>query len=177
MGAMLWFFFHGNPRATDANKPAADIIAAGKVLVENSAQTHSMSRDAFSSAASTDTASARDQTILELFSPSDPYLTKQLNETALAQQIEQIMTTSFVLTKCEIIDQDDYGDNFRALITYAMRMKLAPDAAVAEARVRQIAESASASYALVYSRTKCDSPQLPILAEQLLTWQKAYLDN
>lgn len=116
-------------------------------------------------------------TILELFSPSDPYLTKQLNETALSQQIEQIITTSFVLTNCGIITKEDYRQNFYALINYALTMKLEPDATAAEARVRLIAQSASTSYSMVYSQTPCDSPQLPTLAKQLLEWQKAYLPN
>ncbi|MES2983910.1 MAG: hypothetical protein V4735_01835 [Pseudomonadota bacterium] len=115
--------------------------------------------------------------ILELFNPSDQYLTNQLSDTVITQQIEQIFTLSFVLTKCHRITADDYRDSFRALIVYAQQMKLAPDGVSAEARVRKIAESAGASYALVYSRTNCADPDLPIRAQQLLKWQTAILDN
>lgn len=113
--------------------------------------------------------------VLELFNPSDTALNNQLNETAISQQIEQILSTSFVLTTCNIISSDDYRNSFIAAIAYAERMKLAPNATAAEARVRQIAESAGASYSLIYSRTKCDSAPLPGIAKQLLAWQEAYL--
>ena len=118
---------------------------------------------------------ATSTTILELFNPSDQSLTQQLSETGLRQNIEQILTTSFVLTRCGHITEDDYRNSFLALIAYAQATKLSNDAASAEAVVRQIAESAGASYSLIYSRTKCDHPQLPGLAQQLLIWQKAYL--
>lgn len=124
-------------------------------------------------------APANDQAtlVLELFNPSDISLTHQLSETAINQQIEQVLTTSFILTQCKLISEADYADSFRALIVFAQRMKLASGATAAEAKVREIAESASTSYSLVYSRTKCDSAQLPMLREQLLTWQKAMLET
>lgn len=113
--------------------------------------------------------------ILELFNPSDFALTRQLNETTVSQQIEQILTSSFVLSACNIITAENYRDSFRAVTAYAQHVKLATDAASAEAKIRQISESAGASYSLVYSRTKCDDPRLPPIAAHLLSWQKAYL--
>ena len=113
--------------------------------------------------------------ILELFNPSDQSLTHQLNTTTLSQQIEQTMTISFVLTKCQLISNNDYTDTFRALVAYAERSKLATDATTAEATVRQIAESSKASYALVYSRTSCTDQQLPTLANQVLEWTRNVL--
>ena len=110
--------------------------------------------------------------ILELFNPSDASLTHQQNETTISQQIEQTLTVTFVLTKCLIISQDDYSDIFRALIFYAEKVKLAPDEASAIARVREIAESSKASYALVYSRTSCEDPHLPVLADDIAKWTK-----
>jgi len=115
--------------------------------------------------------------ILELFNPSDFALTKQLTETSVSQQIEQILTTSFVLSACKLINSNDYRDSFRAVIVYAQKVKLANSLESAEAKVRQIGESAGASYSLVYSRTKCDDPRLPPIAAQLLNWQKAYLTD
>lgn len=108
--------------------------------------------------------------ILELFNPSDESLNQQRTETTYAQQIEQTMTVTFVLTKCQLISQDDYSTIYQALVTYAQRVGLGADAPAADARVRQIAESSGASYALVYSRIACDDPQLPPLAKDILTW-------
>jgi hypothetical protein len=108
--------------------------------------------------------------ILELFNPSDESLTHQQNETSYSQQIEQTLTVTFVLTKCQALSQDDYANIFRALIIYAQQVKLAPDAAGAEARVREIAESSNASYSLVYSRTSCEDPQLTPLATEVVEW-------
>lgn len=121
------------------------------------------------------TLDAKSTTILELFNPSDQALTKQLTDTALSQQIEQILTTSFVLTRCKLITEENYRDNYRALTAYATTMRLAPDAAATAARLRQLAESASTSYAFVYRRVQCDDPSLPPIAEKLLAWQKPYL--
>ena len=115
--------------------------------------------------------------ILELFSPSDQALTNQITRTTLSEQIEQTLTVTFILTKCRMISQDDYRDVFRALIMYAEQVKLAPDAKSAEALVRQIAESSSASYALVYSRTSCTDVQLPTLVKQTTTWATQMLNQ
>lgn len=114
--------------------------------------------------------------VLELFSPSDQMLTHQLNETNISQHIEQVMATSYILANCHVIDTDTYRDSFRALIVYAQRTKLAANATEAEAKVRTIAGLAGASYSLLYRRTKCDSPRLPVIAQQLVAWQKAYLE-
>ena len=115
--------------------------------------------------------------ILELFNPSDHSLTRQHNESTRTQQIEQVLTLSFVLTRCELISESEYSSTFRALILHAQHIGLASDATSAELRLRQMAESASASYALVYSRTDCDSPQLPELRRQLLSWQAGILTD
>jgi hypothetical protein len=116
-------------------------------------------------------------TVLELFNPSDQSLTHQLNETAVTQQIEQIMATSYVLSRCQLMDDAAYRDNFRALIIFAQKNNLAPDAMSAEAKLRQIAESASTSYQLLYRRTTCDNARLPFIAQQLHDWQNAYLNQ
>jgi hypothetical protein len=112
--------------------------------------------------------------ILELFNPTDAMLTKQISETQVIQNIEQILTTAYVLTTCKHIDQRAFIDNYIAVINYAQHMNLASNPQAAEARVKQIAEGAGASYSLVYSRTKCDRDDLPGIATKLLAWQKAY---
>ena len=120
---------------------------------------------------------AQDQAteVLELFNPSDQSLTHQLNESELSRQVEQVMTTSYVLAHCKLMDEDEYRDNFRALIVFAQHSRLAPDAVTAEAKVRQLAESAGVSYSLLYSRTNCADPKLADIYRQMLNWQKIYL--
>lgn len=115
--------------------------------------------------------------ILELFSPNDATLGAQRNATTITQQIEQTLTVSFVLVKCLALSQDDYTRLFHALVIYAERSKLAPNAAEADKIVRQIAQSSNASYALVYSRTSCNSPQLAPLANDVVKWTKAVLSQ
>jgi hypothetical protein len=116
-------------------------------------------------------------TVLELFNPSDQSLTHQLNETTIRQQIEQIMATNYVLANCHLIDAESYRNSFRALIVYAQRTKFADSWVTAEEKVRSITESASASYSLLYYRTKCDDPKLAQTTRQLIDWQNAYLDQ
>jgi hypothetical protein len=113
--------------------------------------------------------------VLELFNPSDQSLTHQLNETTVRQTIEQIIATNYVLANCKRIDTDTYRDSFRALILYAQTSNLAANAVEAENKVRQIADAASASYSLLYYRTKCDDPKLDITTAQLIAWQRSQL--
>lgn len=110
------------------------------------------------------------QIILELFNPSEQILDAQRATTSATQQIEQTLTVSYVLTKCGHISNDDYRDTYRALVMYAEQAKLAPDQASADTKVREIAQAANASYALIYSRTSCTDQQLPALAKQLTEW-------
>ena len=114
-------------------------------------------------------------TVLELFNPSDQSLTNQLNETTIRQSIEQIVATNYVLANCKRIDTQTYRDSFRALMVYAQTTKLVASAVEADAKVRQISEAASASYSLLYYRTKCDDPALDRVKAQLIAWQKSQL--
>lgn len=113
--------------------------------------------------------------VLELFNPSDQSLTHQLNETTVRQTIEQIIATNYVLANCKRIDTDTYRDSFRALILYAQTSGLASSAVEAENKVRQIADAASASYSLLYYRTKCEDPKLDVTTAQLIAWQRVQL--
>lgn len=110
------------------------------------------------------------KTILELFSPSDVSLDSQLTTTGINRQIEQALTVTYVLTKCVIISQDDYADTYQALLLYAQLSHLAPDEQTADQKLREIAESANASYSLIYSRISCNDKQLQPLAAQLSNW-------
>lgn len=114
--------------------------------------------------------STNSEIILDLFSPSDASLARQHTESTYSQQIEETMAVTFVLARCLAISQDDYSAIFRALILYAERVKLAPDAQTAEARVREIAESSSASYSLIYSRMSCEDPNIAPLAREIVLW-------
>lgn len=113
--------------------------------------------------------------VLELFNPTDQSLSSQHSETNTAQQIEQIMATSYILEQCDRISKKDQHDTYRALIVYAQRTGLAANQATAQARVHHLAESAGVSYTLLYRRTNCDDPKLKQIRKQLLAWQKAYL--
>lgn len=113
--------------------------------------------------------------VLELFNPSDQSLTHQLNETTVRQNIEQIIATNYVLANCKRIDTDTYRDSFRALILYAQKSNLAANAVEAETKVRQIADAASASYSLLYYRTRCEDPKLEKTTAQLIAWQRVQL--
>jgi hypothetical protein len=117
-------------------------------------------------------AMSNDRLVLELFNPSDRSLTHQITKTTLTKHIEQALTVSFILSKCNLISETEYRDSFRALIVYAQQSQLAENRAAAEATVRQIGEAASASYSLVYSRLSCANGQLPALASQLKTWRE-----
>jgi hypothetical protein len=116
-------------------------------------------------------------TVLELFNPSDKVLTKQLNETNVIQQIEQLIATSLVLANCKLITNDEYKDTYNAAIVYAQHNKLAADAKLASNKVHAIAKSASATYALIYSRTKCEDPKLVTIAAQLKNPRMHRLDD
>lgn len=115
--------------------------------------------------------------VLELFNPSDQSLTHQLNETTVRQTIEQIIATNYVLANCQRIDTDTYRDSFRALILYAQTSGIAANAVEAENKVRQIADAASASYSLLYYRTKCEDPKLDTTTAQLIAWQRVQLSK
>jgi hypothetical protein len=161
----LAFFFRHQPTATS---PDAFVL---------SAQPDTQPAQAPSAPADTNAHKDKAATVLELFNPSDSALTKQINETTLSQQIEQVMATSFVLTNCKLMDEAGYINSYRASIVYAQRTKLAPNAAEAKKVVQRITESAGASYSLIYRRTKCDDPKLPTIAAQLIAWQEGYLTD
>lgn len=111
--------------------------------------------------------------VLDLFDPSPQSLATQQNAAAISGQIEKALSVTFLLTSCELLSKQEYRRLYNAMITYAERTGLAPDAASAATRVRTIASAAGASYSLLYSRIPCADPSLPPLADTLITWRKS----
>lgn len=158
----IWFLFRG-----DSPEPSPAPIAETPHAAPAAAVTIPRS--------SANPSNARQ--ILELFNPSDQLLHQQINETTISQQIEEVFTISYVLTNCGIMTQEDYSNTFYAAIKYAEALNLEPTPEAAEARVRQIAHKASASYSLVYRRTKCNDPELNRVAASLREWQQNLLSG
>ncbi len=115
--------------------------------------------------------------VLELFTPQDSAHTQQLSDASIRQQIEQVMATSYVLSRCGLIDESIYRDNFRALMIYAERTGFAVNPTDAERKLREIAQAAKASYQLLYRRVTCDNKSLTRIRTQLIAWQNAYLNQ
>lgn len=115
--------------------------------------------------------------ILDLFDPSQGLLDQQKSEAALAAKIEQALTVSFVLRRCDYLSQSEYADTHHAIHAYAQRMKLGPTPEQTRNRLAAITEAANASYTLIYGRTDCNHPSLPPIAEQLEDWREAILDD
>lgn len=110
--------------------------------------------------------------ILDLFQPSDGALEQQLSETHITQQIENALVVCYTLVHCNMLSQTEYNGVFQDLVAYATRSHLA-DASQADAKVRSIADAASASYALVYSNANCSDPSLAQKAAALSQWRAA----
>lgn len=115
--------------------------------------------------------------ILDLFQPTEAALQRQHSAREISDQIENAMVICYTLVRCNLMSQREYGETFNALIAYAVMMKLAPDNAAAEAKVRQLASSASASYTMVYSHATCNGTELPAKAVALHSWRSAILSS
>lgn len=113
--------------------------------------------------------------VLDLFNPTDEENLAQRSRTELSQQVEQAITMNFTLRQCKLITQQEYGDNYRAMLIYILRSRLALTAQDAKTELDRITEASSASYALIYSRTPCDTPQLVTAASQLADWRNALI--
>jgi len=112
--------------------------------------------------------------ILDLFNPSEATLNNQRTQSELVRQIEEAMTVSFVLRRCDMLSDEQYYDTYRALFLYIQRTHLSDDA---NAELKRITASASASYSLIYSRTSCDLPQLKTSVAQLKQWRESMLPH
>lgn len=110
--------------------------------------------------------------ILDLFQPTDAALKQQHSTTKISGQIENAMIVCYTLVRCNLMSHQEYSDTFNALIVYAAQLKLEPDIQHAEARVRELAQSAAASYSMVYSHALCSDPGFPEKAAALKTWRE-----
>ena len=118
---------------------------------------------------------AQSDLILDLFNPSEQALDAQLNSSGLKRQIEEAITINFILRKCDLISQREYRETYQALILYAERSGLAASQAAAAQEIDNINRSASASYSLIYARTRCNQAQLSTARDQLASWRNALL--
>lgn len=115
--------------------------------------------------------------VLELFNPSDASLTQQLNETTIQQNIEQLLSTSFVLSHCGVMDSSDNANIFRASVGYALETHLAKDVPEAVAKIQELTKSAAATYVMLYRNTDCKNPKLKTISEQMVKWETYYLNK
>ncbi len=113
--------------------------------------------------------------VLELFNPTDQALNKPVSEATVRQNIEQILSTSFVLTNCGLMESDISRDSFRAAVMYAISTKYAKDGNDAILQIQKIQKAASASYEMLYRGTNCKDPKLATIAKQIRKWQEHYL--
>jgi hypothetical protein len=138
----------------EARPPAGPPVAAPALAIDN-----------------TDTSA----TVLELFKPDDSMLKKQMDDTALRRQAEQLLATTFVLSHCGLITDRQYGDGFEALIVFVERKKLAANAKEARKKVMRIARDSGQAFATMHSNVDCANPKLPEIAQQMVAWQNHYL--
>lgn len=160
---------------------AVAVVAAGVALKRqfsgNETETSAAEAIPMDDAALTNVEGLKDTPtlVLELFNPTDSTLHKPLNEASVRQNIEQIISTSFALNQCGLMDSDDSRDTTRAAIAYAMETKYAKDGNDALAKVMAIRKAASATYLMVYRKTDCKSPKLKEINDQMSKWQEHYL--
>jgi hypothetical protein len=115
--------------------------------------------------------------VLELFNPTDQALNKPVNEATVRQNIEQILSTTFVLSNCGLVDSDTSGDSLRASARYAVDTKYAKDGKDALIKIQKIQKAASASYAMLYRSTDCKDKKLKTIGKQIRAWQAHYLGD
>jgi hypothetical protein len=121
--------------------------------------------------ASAQPVTAQPELILELFEPTPESLDAQHRNRKLRGRIEEALVATFVLTRCGYFNTAEYNATYNAFIRYAVQVGLAPDSASAATEIRQLAESAGASYSLVYSRLPCADASLAPMAQSLRQWQ------
>lgn len=115
--------------------------------------------------------------VLELFNPSDASLNKQLSDTQIQQNIEQVLSTSFALSHCGVLDSNADSDIFRASVAYAVQTHLAKDIPEAITKIQALMQSATTTYVMLYRNTDCKSPKLKTIAEQMVKWETFYLNQ
>lgn len=114
--------------------------------------------------------------VLDLFNPSETSLSEQLSESALKRRLEEAITTSFILKRCGRLNDSEYNDTYRALMTYAQEMQPTLNTKQVLDNFNAVIASASASYGLIYARLSCDTPQLADATAQLAAWRQNILN-
>lgn len=109
--------------------------------------------------------------VLDLFEPTPASLDAQQQATKRRNQLEEALAVTFLLTRCKLMDQQEYSDTYNALIRYAHRAGLGTDLVETAALMQPIASAAGATYALVYSRVPCTAPSLPPALATLRHWR------
>lgn len=113
--------------------------------------------------------------VLELFNPTDRALDKPENEATIRQNIEQILSTSFTLSSCGLLDSEISRNSFRASVAYAIDTQYAKDGRDAVSKISSIQSAASANHKMLYRNTDCKDPKLALIAKQVRDWQDHYL--
>ncbi len=113
--------------------------------------------------------------VLELYSPSDQQEQAQISETKIRENIEQVLSTGFALSQCQLMDSDAMADSFRASLAYAVNTHFAKDMDDAMLKIQAIYKAAAASYVMLYRNTDCKNPKLATIAQQMVAWQDHYL--
>lgn len=114
--------------------------------------------------------------VLDLFNPSENSLNGQLSETALKARLEDTVTLSFILRRCNYLTPATYNDTYHALVLYTQRMEPHLSGEQLQSTITNAVENGSASYALIYSRLRCDVPQLGTANAQLAQWRNAIIN-
>ncbi len=109
--------------------------------------------------------------ILDLFAPTPARLDAQQRGAAITQRIEEVLAVTFLLSRCGFMSDAEYQATYQALVQYAYSAELAPSLEAAVIAVRPIADSAAASYRMVYGRVPCTDPSLPPIIDQLSAWR------
>ncbi len=112
--------------------------------------------------------STRDETLLQLFSPTAAEINSMQQETSEQKLLEQTLMIAFLLSNCKHLSPQEYQDIYSTLVKYVTSQGTYDPQTV----VREAAERAKASYLLVYKNVPCDDASLPELKTSLLAWQK-----
>lgn len=116
--------------------------------------------------------SATGDPVKDLFDPNTAQTAEQQRETAALAQIDNILLTSYLLTKCNKMKPEEYNDTYQLLLTYAKLQRLVLTIEAADVLVRERAKAAAGSYELVYSRVNCSDIGKEKLAADLDLWRR-----
>ncbi|MEJ0009861.1 MAG: hypothetical protein WDN72_04630 [Alphaproteobacteria bacterium] len=112
--------------------------------------------------------------VIDLFSPSDRQAADQRRTTAVTEQIDNILLSTFILVHCKKQTSEDYSDIYQLLISFSRIQGLAHNYAEGDALVRKRAESVGGSFSMLYGNTDCDNDrEMQRMLHQLDAWRHA----